>query len=258
MAIITLTTDIGDTDFYLGAVKGKILSKCKDINIIDISNNINPFDIFHAAFVIKNAYPNFPGQTIHLINVENPDRESKRVLLIEADNQYFLGYDNGLFSLIFDDIAIKSYEIISENLSGYTFLLKDVMAEIACDIANGASIESLARPINHIFELQTLKPVISDSSIRGNVVYIDRYGNVMTNISQELFEERIQEKRMNLLFKRNELIQIISSNYNEVPEGEKLCLFNAAGYLEIAINKGKADELFGFSLGDTVQIDFEG
>ena len=257
MAIITLTTDLGLSDYYVGAVKGKILKEAEDVQIIDISHQIRPFDAFHAAFVIKNAYPDFPSGTIHIVNVESDNIKSSRYLLIVHKEQIFIGHDNGIYFLVFDGNPEEVYELDVDMEKKYTFPARDVMAEVACHIKKGKSPEELGKRIYNIQGLSILQPVVYENSIRGNIIYIDRYENVMVNIKKDMFDEVRQGRRFNILFKRNEFISNLSERYSEVQEGDKLAFFNSAGYLELAINKGKASSLLGLKLSDFVQIDFE-
>ena len=256
MAIITLTTDLGLSDYYVGAVKGKILTECPDANVVDISHQIRPFDVFQAAFVLKNVYKDFPEGTIHLTNVES-DLESSRYLLIKHQNQYFIGHDNGIFFIVFNGEPEEAYELDVLENKRYTFPARDVMADFCCRLYKGENPEDIGKRIYNLQSLSELQPILGERSIKGNIVYIDRYENVMVNITRDMFENARAGRRFAILFKRNEFIETISDRYNAVPDGEKLAFFNAAGYLEIAINKGKASSLLGLRINDTVTIDFE-
>jgi S-adenosylmethionine hydrolase len=257
MPTITLTSDLGERDHYVAAVKGNLLRQCPDVSIIDISHQVTPFDIFQAAFVLQNAYRHFPGDTIHLVSVESSARGDDKILLLHFDGHYFIGYDNGIFSLIFQDQPEAVYELKRDHVSHPTFLFRDVMVQSAIDLLKGKKPEEVGNKMAQIKQREPLKPVISDHSIRGNIVYFDHYGNAMTNIKEPLYKSIGRQRRFRLHFKRNESLQEVSTHYNSVPEGEKLCLFNTSGYLEIAINKGEARKLFGLNIGDIVQMDFE-
>lgn len=257
MPIITLTSDLGERDHYVAAVKGNLLRQQPGISIIDISHQVTPFDIFQAAFVLQNAYRHFPGQTIHLVSVESSARSDDRILLLHHDDHYFIGYDNGLFSLVFQERPKEIYELAMEHVSHPTFLFRDVMVQAAIRLVEGQRPQELGEQLTQISEKEPLKPVITDHAIRGNIIYFDRYGNAMTNIRESLFESIGENRKFTLFFKRNESLDAISTHYNSVPEGEKLCLFNTSGYLEIAINKGDAAKLFGLNIGDIVQMEFD-
>lgn len=259
MPIITLTTDFGTKDFYTGALKGAILKACDRVDIIDLTHDIEPFNITEAAFVLRNAYPNFPEGTVHIVNVNDQDNRESRCVIIEQEGQYFIGFDNGIFSLVFneDPDQIVEYLDFPQNGSLSTFPGKDVFAKIAGQIIEGKSIEQIGRKIHDINRRTSLLPIVQDALIRGTVIYVDSFHNVILNVTKELFEEIGQNRNFVVSFKRNERINEISGNYFDVPQGEKLCLFNSAGYMEIAINSGKASSLLGLNIGDIVQIDFE-
>lgn len=257
MGIITLTTDLGEVDYYVGSVKGKILSDCPDTTLVDLVHQVPRFNILHAAFVLRNAYPSFPEGTIHLIGVESTEPTQSRVLVALYRKQYFIAFDNGVLSLGLGGTPDEAVVLDRSQLASQTFILRDLMVPAACALVKGSDMNELGRPVQSIEQRQLQEPVLVDESIRGNVIYIDHYGNAITNISRKLFTDRGQGKPFRFNFKRNETLTRISEHYHEVPEGEKLCIFNAAGYLEIAINKGQANRLMGLQLGDIVQVDFE-
>ncbi len=256
MPFITLTSDLGERDHYVAAVKGALYSACADIRIVDISHQISHFDIAHAAFVLKNAYHHFPEGSIHLLSVESTDKPDARILLVKKKGHFFVGYDNGIFSLLFDDGPDEIFHIPGKEGRASTFPFREIMVDVACKLVNGTKAEALGVAVSEYVERQKLQPVLNGNSLRGAILYFDHYGNAMTNISRTLFEEIIGEKRFSIAFKNNETVRSISLSYNEVPEGEKLCIFNSEGYLEIAINKGQAKQLFGLKIGDLIQIEF--
>ena len=258
MPIITLTTDLGINDYYLGAVKGAILSKCKDPIIVDISNEIEPFNIVNAAFVLKNAYRNFPEGTIHIVNVNALDSKDTKYLMIQQDDHHFIGTDNGVFSLMWEEMPREIFEIFRGhgNANG-KFPGKDIMVGAAGDLTNGKGLETIGKPISNIQQRTAIQPVITENFIRGTVIYVDYYENVIVNIKKNVFEEARKDRRYTLYYRGNDSIAQISENYYDVPEGEPLFFFNASEYLEIAMNKAKAASLLGIRPGDTIQIDFE-
>lgn len=257
MAVITLTTDLGNRDFYQAALKGSILCMMPQVNIIDITHNISAFNIPQAAFVLKNAFHYFPRGTVHLIGIDSVYNENTRYLAVKYRDHYFVGSDNGIFSLIFDEAPQEMVELnIMQDLKYLHFPLTDIFAKAACHLAAGGATQEIGLPVNYLEEKVVLQPVIEKNMIRGCVTYIDTFQNVITNISKDLFT-RIQENRpFTLYFRRNEKITHLSWHYNEVPEGEKLCLFGISNYLEIAINKGNASGLLGLHLGDIVRVEF--
>ncbi|MXV52433.1 hypothetical protein GS399_15770 [Pedobacter sp. HMF7647] len=257
MAIITLTTDLGYKDFYQAALKGSLLSLLPAANIVDITHDISAFNIAQAAFVLKNAYPYFPKGTVHLIGIDSVYHKDTRYLAVKFRDHYFVGSDNGIFSLLFDQSAEEIVELhIMQDLKFLHFPLTDIFAKAATHLAKGGKLKDIGLQVNELEEKMNLQPVIERDIIRGSVIYVDSFQNVITNITKDLFS-RIQRNRdFALYFRRNESISKLSWHYNEVPEGEKLCLFGISNHLEIAINKGNASGLLGLNLGDIVRIEF--
>lgn len=257
MAIITLTTDLGYKDFYQAALKGSILTLLPNVNIIDITHNISAFNIPQAAFVLKNAFPYFPKGTVHLIGINSVFDEKTKYLAVNYKGHYFVGSDNGVFSLIFDEYPSEIVELsIMQDLKFLHFPLTDIFAKAACHLAAGGKMKEIGIPIDELEEKVHLQPVIEHNIIKGSVIYIDSFQNVITNISKDLFSKIQQNRDFMLYFRKNESISQLSWHYNEVPEGEKLCLFGISNYLEIAINKGNASGLLGLHLGDIVRVEF--
>jgi S-adenosylmethionine hydrolase len=181
-----------------------------------------------------------------------------KYLAIRYKNHYFVGADNGIFSLMFNDEPDEVFEInIMQDLKFLHFPLADIFVKTACHLAAGKDINLIGLPISGIEKKMNLQPVLEKNLIKGMVIYIDSFQNVITNITKDLFNQIQQGRQFVLTFKRNESINHLSWHYSEVPEGEKLCLFGISDHLEIAINKGNASGLLGLNLGDSVIIDFQ-
>lgn len=259
MAIITLTTDLGDKDFYQAALKGRIVKLLPGVNIVDITNNIAAFNIQQAAFAIKNSFYYFPEGTVHLIGVDTVNSDDKRCLAIQYKNHYFICADNGVFSLMFDDVPEKIVEInLAQDFKFLHFPLADIFVKAAAHLAGGGKLTEIGLPTDEFEKKMNLQPVVEKNKIKGAVVYIDSFQNVITNITKSFFIETQKGRGFRLTFKRNETIDQLSWHYNEVPEGEKLCLFGISDHLEIAINKGNASGLLGLNPGDSVIVEFSG
>jgi S-adenosyl-L-methionine hydrolase (adenosine-forming) len=258
MAIITLTTDLGDKDIYQAALKGSILKLLPSVNIVDITNSVAAYNIQQAAFILKNSFYYFPDNTVHLIGIDTVYNEYTRYLAVRYKKHYFVGADNGIFSLMFDSDPDEIFEInIMQDLKFLHFPLADIFVKAACHLANNGKLSEIGLPVDEIEKKMNLQPVIEKNLIKGVVIYIDSFQNVITNITKDFFTSIQQDRRFTLSFKRNETINHLSWHYNEVPEGEKLCLFGISDHLEIAINKGNASGLLGLNLGDSVIIDFQ-
>ncbi len=257
MAIITLTTDLGYKDFYQAALKGSILGLMPDVNIVDITHEIQAFNISQAAFILKNAYKYFPKGTVHLIGIDTVYKEENKFLAINYQDHFFVGADNGIFSLIFNHEPEKIVEIdILQDLKFLHFPLADIFVKAACHLASGKPIEKIGLKSTSLQKLVNLNPIIDQNMIRGSVIYIDSFQNVITNITKELFTKVQKGRDFTLYFRKNETIKHLSWHYNEVDEGEKLCLFGISDHLEIAINKGYASGLLGLNVNDIVRIEF--
>jgi S-adenosylmethionine hydrolase len=258
MAIITLTTDLGDKDIYQAALKGSILKLMPTVNIIDITHSVAAFNVQQAAFILKNSFHYFPDDTVHLIGIDTVFSEHTRYLAVRYQNQYFVGADNGIFSLMFTRPAQEMVEInIMQDLKFLHFPLADVFVKAACHLAEGNPLTEIGIPVTEFEKKMNLHPIVEKNLIKGSVIYIDSFQNVITNITKEFFSKVQNNRRFVLSFKRNETITHLSWHYNEVPEGEKLCMFGISDHLEIAINKGNASGLLGLNLGDSIIIDFQ-
>ena len=268
MPIITLTTDLGLKDHYVASVKGAILSQIPDINIVDITHNIDAFNISQTAYVIRNCYKNFPAGSIHILGVDAELSIDNSHLAVFAGGHYFIGTDNGTFPLLFDELkAEKIVQLnISQNTNSLTFPIKDVFVIAACHIARGGTLEIIGKEIAAFKEIKSeLKPVTehdintNNDIIKGAVVYIDTYGNATTNISKDLFEQVRKGRDFVILFGReDERISKLREKYKDANKGEKLAIFSVNGMLEIAQNKGRATDLLGLKIHDYVRIEFKG
>ena len=259
-----MTTDMGTRDHYVASIKGLILSQNPDATIVDISHEIPPFSTTQAAFVVRNCWKDFPKGTVHIVGI-NPDRkEDINHVIVVCDGHYFIGADNGIFALLLAKKPDEVYELnITQDSDEITFPTKNLFAKAACHIARGGTPEVIGRRQEAIRDAHDFRPPVEDNVIKGNVVYIDSYGNVITNISRQLFREIGRGRDFTIMFKRARFdIRKIHDHYNQVADGERVAIFGASGFLEIAINKGTenngggANALFGLKLTDIVRIEF--
>lgn len=266
MAIITLTTDMGLRDHYVAAVKGAILSQHPEATIVDISHQIAAFDNQHAAFVLRNAYPEFPRGTIHIIGVNGEADGTTPHLMVRHDGHYFVGADNGIFSLLFDGKPHEAFELtLKLDTDHRAFPVKNVFVKAACHIARGGTPEVIGRKVLSIREQLSFRPVVLSDAIKGAVIHIDSYGNVVTNITRAHFNELVKAHTFRISFGRAmHDITTISSTYGDVPSGERVAFFGATGFLEIAVNKGVAGsgggaaQLLGLRVADPVRVEITG
>lgn len=256
MSIITLTSDWGLKDHYCAAVKGTILSKMPEANIVDISHIIPSFDIEQAAFVLRNSYKNFPSGTVHIIGINTEESDKFPHTVMESEGHYFIGTDNGIFSLIFDNEPDKMVELnIPQDSNFFTFSSRDRFINAAVHLCHGKPIEELGGKKKDFIRKILLKAVVDNNIIKGHVVYVDNYENVITNITESLFNEISKGRKFSILFRTHE-INKISSSYTDVPIGEILALFDSNSHLQIAMNQGNAAGLLGLSTRDMIRIEF--
>lgn len=257
MPIITLTSDWGLRDHYLASVKGKILANIQEVNIVDISHQISPFNIEHAAFVIKNCYQDFPEGSIHIIGVNTEESDKDSHVVIFHHNHYFIGTDNGIFSMIFTDQPEKIVELtIPQDTDFFTFSARDRFVKAAVHLANGNPIEELGNPLKNIQTKMLFKPAVEELLIKGMVIHIDGYENLITNITKDLFDKVGNGKKFAIQL-RGVQIRSIAQSYLDVPTGETVAVFASNGHLEIAINQGNAGSLLGIAINDAIRIEFE-
>lgn len=246
MPLLTLTSDIGQQDFLIGAVKGQLLQSNPAFTLVDISHNLSPFNYPQAAYVCRNAIKNFPQGSFHLILVNLFDEKPEHMLLAEH-NGYFIGCaDNGLLTMILEEIPQKVVALaLDKNQQKNTIYCTSIFAKAFNEIHDGKTIEEVGDTGLSIQVKNPLRPLLGNDYIEGQIIFIDNFENVIVNIHKDEFEEQRKGRSFKIVFKRDEVIDRISETYADVNEGEKLAMFNSAGYLEIAINKGNAAGLLG-------------
>lgn len=246
MPLITLTSDIGQKDYLVGAIKGQLAQIDPAFNIMDISHELSPFNYPQAAYVCRNAIRHFPPHTFHVILVNLFEKKPEQLLLAFHKEQYLLCADNGLLNMIVEGRPEMVIGLpLERSAIKNTLYCIGVMGQAIHRLSQGAPLMSIGVPDVPFLEKNHLRPIFSDSWIEGQIIFIDHFENVIVNITRDEFEERRRGRSFRIVFKRDETIDKISETYADVVEGEKLALFNAAGYLEIAIQKGNAAGLFG-------------
>ncbi len=246
MPIVTLTSDIGQQDYLVGAVKGQLLQINPSFNLVDISHDLAPFNISQAAYVCRNAIKNFPPFSFHIIMVNLFEQKPEQLLLAFHKEQYILCADNGLLPMILEEkpemlIGLTLDKTAIKN----TLYCTRVFGEAVERINQGDGIREIGEPDASYLDRIPLRPLLGDNWMEGQILFIDHFENIIVNITHDQFEEQRRGRSFRIIFKRDEVINTISETYANVKEGEKLALFNSAGYLEIAINKGNAAGLFG-------------
>ena len=275
MSIITLITDFGHKDYFVGALKGKILSEQKEAVIVDISHEIDLFNTLEASYCIEAAYHNFPKGTIHIIGVDSERVGDTQHIAMQWDDHYFICADNGILNTLIQKkipqkiVAITIHDRLNTDVSDM-----DVFVAVACHIARGGLLNVIGKEIPTLKPVSVLTSSITDdlSEIKGQIVYIDSFGNCVTNISQKQFNDTIRSRKFEIIIK-NKKITRLHKSYSDFPvsdtkqlkdlEGDFLALFNENGYLEIAIYKsnpktvGSAATLLGLHFRDSISVKFK-
>lgn len=241
--IITITTDFGLEDNFVGVMKGVILSVNPGVTVVDLSNNIKRHDIRQASISLKNSYKYFPPETVHLVVVDPGVGSSRRPIAVECHDHFFVGPDNGVFSFLYNETGnCKVHEITNRscmlNEVSSTFHGRDIFAPAAAYLSIEKDVESVGGLVRDPVTIKTEEPTLTDTGILGKVVYTDTFGNLITNINSEMIENGDEIKIRDLTF------TAVSESYSEVNKGEPLVVAGSSGYLEIAVNLGDASMYF--------------
>ena len=273
MSIITLTTDLGTKDHKVASIKGSILSLEKNVPIVDITHHIEPHDIIQTAYIVRNSYSHFPKGSIHMIAVDCFYHKDRKFLVLEANGHYFIMPDNGLFSLIFPEIKPEKIYEISHNASDddRIFTPIDIFVPVAVHLYKGNDIKLIGKQIKSIKEVVFPKPNYNEAQkmIAGEIVYIDHFGNAVSNISKEIFEKYLSgNQNFTVKFRECSMKNIVKKHTDIITDWEKenfflakeLALFNEADLLEIAMYKGSktngAAPLMGLNIGEKIYVEF--
>ncbi|MRM82259.1 S-adenosyl-l-methionine hydroxide adenosyltransferase family protein [Riemerella anatipestifer] len=272
MPVITLTSDYGLVDHRVGAIKGSILSLKSDARLIDLSHDVEPYNLLQAAYIVRNAYAYFPKGTVHLIAVDSFYHKDRKAVVYKVDGHYFVAADNGILSLIFFNINPEEiYEITLNNRfdDEVNFTATDVLVPAAVHLHNGGLPEVIGRVYNEPKKISFPKAIETDNLIVGQIMYVDNFGNAVSNISKAFFEKKVAAYNEFVVKFRSYALSKIYNQYTDVVKdwenerqyhGKPLVLFNDADLLEISIYKGTknngAKTLLGVSVGEKVYVEF--
>ena len=259
MHIITLTSDWNENDYYVASLKGKLLSTCPEAQIIDLNHRIKPFHVAQAAFVVRNSYPHYPENTVHIIAVNSEPEPDGLLLGARKDNQYFLCADNGLLGLLGGSEPEVVVKLSGKHMKEPgSFVALTIFSDIACALATGTPLSELGEPTKTYDRQTPLRATIEENTITGSVIHIDSYQNAISNISRELFERVGKGKPFTIYVQsKHYKISRINQRYNETGPGDLLAIFNSAGLLEIAIRNGNAAGLLKLTTDSTLRVEFK-
>lgn len=258
--IVTLTTDFGTREGYVGAMKGMMLGINPNLTLVDITHEVQVFDVMAAAFVMQQSLQYFHPGTVHLIVVDPGVGSERRAIALRHNDHYFVGPDNGLFALLLETETpdqMVELKIDKDQSLSSTFHGRDLFAPAAARLASGVSLDDLGSPASHLEPLHWALPIDDEEGIRGWVVYVDHFGNCITNISRALFARRSVGREVTG-YVGSGIIRNVHQTYSDVPVGETLMLFGSTDLLEVAVNQGNAATLLHIQRGTPINIVFGG
>lgn len=255
--IITLTTDFGLQDHYVSAMKAVILGISPEVRLIDVSHDIPAQDIMAGAWVIRNSAFLFPKNTVHLVVVDPGVGTSRYPICLKIRDQFFVGPDNGLFSLLYDEFEYEAYKLNKRSFwrddVSKTFHGRDIFAPVAAHISKGIPLKELGDPVTDLVTYHWAVPIADKDGLQGWVVHIDRFGNLITNISEQLIKEHIGKSKLKIYI-GNTMIKKLVKTFGDVEDGDPAAFIGSSGMLEIGINKGNASRLLNVDKGAQISI----
>ncbi len=260
MSIITLTSDLGYSSHYAAIVKGVILSLYPTATLVDVSHNVPSFDIMEAAYVVKHSFSSFPKGSIHIIAIDPEYSLASSGIVMHYQDHYFIGPNNGVMSLIADSASETCVKIENEGLinSSYpkSFRAARVFGPTAAFLASGGTLEEIGSEVE-MHELRWGAPSYSSNCLRGKIIYIDKFGNAITNIHKNYFLDLKQDRSFEI-FIRNVRLRRIVNTYSDVSKADALAIFGESHQLEIAMREASAAQLLGLKVHDMITIEFRG
>jgi S-adenosylmethionine hydrolase len=256
MHIVTLTTDFGTADYYAAQFKGDILRHKTDVHIIDLSHDIPIRNIVSGAYALKHSFLHFPAGSVHIIRVDEQGIDFEAIIVAYSDKHFFLGPDNGILSLVFYREPEWIFALDVDKLG--VKRTNEAYAAITKMILENGELEFFLKEKSDIRVKQGLQITKLDKQVRGTVVIVDRFGNLITNIHiRDVMSYLEKYEHVVVQYRGKSRIVGISEKYSDVDQGDSLARFNDEGYLEIALNGGNAASLLGIKFGDFVNMIFE-
>ncbi|SMO81878.1 SAM hydrolase/SAM-dependent halogenase family protein [Fodinibius sediminis] len=255
--VITLTTDFGLKDYYVSAMKAVMLGIAPEVRLIDVSHDIPSQDIMAGSWVLKNSAMLFPSKTVHAVVVDPGVGTERHPIALKVEDQFFVGPDNGIFSLL---TASREYTAVRLTREQYlrdspssTFHGRDIFAPAAAHLSRGVPLEELGEPLDELVSYRWMQPIADKDGVQGAVIHIDKFGNLVTNIPEDLIHEVIGNQKVKI-YVGNVILNDISTTFGDVTEGEPVAYIGSAGMLEVGINKGNAEEMLGVQKGAQISL----
>lgn len=260
--IITLTTDFGTTDHYVGALKGAILSLATDPILVDITHDIPPHDVMTAAWVLARAVPAFPRRTLHVAVTDPTVGTARKPILIVTDDHYLIGPDNGIFSFVLETsppsliVALTAPHYMRQPVSS-TFHARDIFGPVAAHLTRGVDPLNFGAPLETCVRLELPRPALTPQrTVRSSIIHVDRFGNLILNVTRSGLEALLGADRARSLavVAGGARVETTVEAYADAPAGVPVILYNSSGFLEIAASRARASEALGLGAGDVVEV----
>ncbi|HNP23283.1 MAG TPA: SAM-dependent chlorinase/fluorinase [Panacibacter sp.] len=247
MPVLTLSTDIGLSDYLPGAIKGQFYHAVPSCSVADITHQLSPHNYQQAAYICKSAFRYYPAGTFHVVIINFFERSPRNILFSLYNNQYIICPDNGILTMITGTKPKNVFAVDAKAAAGSNLLdCTQLIAITIQKIINQESLTGIATPVIAFDEKYPMRAASGPDWIESQIIFIDNFENVVVNLTKEEFEEVRKDRNFKIVLMRNsEFITRISDHYASVQPGENLAFFNSAGYLEIAMNKGNVAGMFG-------------
>ncbi len=259
MPIITLLTDFGDRDGFVGTMKGVIVSINPLVQIIDIAHDVTAGDINSGAFVLAHSYSYFPKNTIHVVVIDPGVGSKRRALCVQAGEYYFVAPDNGVLKWIFKNnpdaivVELSQQKYFLKNIS-CTFHGRDIFAPVAAYLSTGIEISQFGNTIQDYVKGTWPKYIITDKKITGEIIHVDRFGNLISNIAAKDFELNNFES----ITLPGHRVNTMNNSYNQLPNNQPFAIIGSHGYIEIAVKDNSAAQLLNYNNGTVIELYLKG
>ncbi len=253
MSIITLTSDLGYQDYYLAKLKSSILRHLPQTQFLDVNHEIMFHDIQFAAYSLMNIWRDLPKGSIHIISVYNHYSSNNEYIAFSREGHHFIGPNNGVFTLLFEDLNASETHLIKGDFDNYFGLF----AHATALLSTGAPLQDVGPQIQNLKQKIHILPVYTSNEIRATIMHVDRFGNAVLNIEKGFFEKTRMDREFEIYFKNSDPITSIHNSFSKVQVGDVIAMFNMNNFLEIGINMGNASTMLDLYKDGTIQIHFK-
>ena len=256
MALLTFLSDFGSKDHYVAAVKAAVLKVNQGLNVVDLGHDIEPFNIAQGGFVLRSVFNDFAKGTVHLVSVHADGNRSYRPVAAKIEDHFFVGVDNGLLSLISGQPPMAIIDLAQLHNTNTPFLARDVLAPVAAKLASGKDLYEMGSALEGLRAMMNPQLKATPALISGHVVYVDNYGNLITNIEKAAFDALRKDRPFEIRLGRDTLTELHQSP-DQVPLSGLFAYFNSQDLLLLGLNQGSAAQLLGKGYESPVMIKFK-